>query len=217
MRNALSLLMVVLFSGVASAQAKINSVRVGFQPYADDAKGFKVGLWTPIHVEVQAGADGLRPSLLAVETPDSEDVGAVMTVSVPQLGPNERRLITNYAKPGKVSASFKLRLHNREDGELAQQGLSATPLKLGGRLYVTLGSKLPDLRDALKTLAPRPAGGDDATPTTWPRFAAFEDDAAALSDHAFGYETADLVILTTENADFLTALARDDKRDRKST
>src|SRR5438093_1601904 len=64
----------------------------------------------------------------------------------------------------------------------------------------------------VRALAPPRADGDGDANSTWPRFAAFEDDVALLPQHAFIYDAVDLLILTTDNAKFLTALQADAAR-----
>src|SRR5688500_9818588 len=45
---------------------KIDQVRVGFRAYANDATGqFKVGMWTPVYVDVIAGEKGVPVKDLA--------------------------------------------------------------------------------------------------------------------------------------------------------
>ena len=75
----------VLVPGIAAAQAKIEKVRVGFKPYNENINfaRYKVGLWTPVFVEITAGQNGLgalpgEPSAyLKITTPDFEGVETI--------------------------------------------------------------------------------------------------------------------------------------------
>src|SRR5262249_36668662 len=111
-----------------------------------------------------------------------------------------------------LSGNFKIRLRGAEGEEFSFPPHSARPLEIGARLYLTLGGRIPDLQDGLRVLAPRRAEGEGDANTTWPRFAAYEDDVALLPQHGFSYDAVDLVILATDNAKFLTALQADAAR-----
>src|SRR5262245_14724029 len=78
---ALFILLALAIPG-AFAQAptlpKIVEAQVGFKPHADDGRTptHKIGLWTPVAVRIQGGAnryDGDEALRLVVECEDSED------------------------------------------------------------------------------------------------------------------------------------------------
>jgi hypothetical protein len=215
MRQLLSLVTLLCIASATSAQApvKIEAVRVGFPSYtADDVSRFKVGLWTPVHVRVEAGPEGLPASRLVIETPDSEDVGTLLSVPIPQLPKGKKHTVLAYAKPGNLSGNFKIKIRvGNDDDTVSYAPFTTRPLDIGGRLYLTLGKKIPDLHEGLRTLAPRAVGEQDPN-STWPRFAAHEDDVALLPERGLVYEAVDLIILSTANDKFLTSLQSDSAR-----
>ena len=89
-----------------------------------------------MYVQLQAGPDGLRPSRLVIETPDSEDVGTMISAAVPKLEKNETHTVLAYAKPGNLSGNFKIKLRVADGEEFSYPQFSARPLEIGGRLYL---------------------------------------------------------------------------------
>src|SRR5262249_6358264 len=146
----------------------------GFLAYSDDdSNRFKVGLWTPVYVRLQAGPEGLPAGRVTIQTADSEGVGTLLSVAPPQLQKGGKHTVQAYAKPGNLSGNFKIRI-SAGDETVSYGPFSARPLDIGGRLYLTLGAKIPDLQDGLRALAPRAVGEQDPS-ATWPRFAAYEE------------------------------------------
>src|SRR5437588_10873761 len=118
MRNPLVLLalaVVALSPNLAHAQpTKIEKVRVGFRPYNEAANfgRYKIGLWTPVYVEITAGDKGLgkRPGeipFLHIETSDFEDVGTIFRTPVPPQEPGETRTVIAYTKTGNANNDIK--------------------------------------------------------------------------------------------------------------
>src|SRR5688572_14713569 len=102
--------------------AKIEQVRVGFRTYnANDGIGqFKVGMWTPVYVDVKAGLKGVpvrdpaAPPFLEFESSDSEGVGTFYRVPV-ALEPEEGRTFLGYTKPGNLDTASKVGVTLRWD------------------------------------------------------------------------------------------------------
>jgi hypothetical protein len=196
---------------------RIKSVVVGFRSFvAEEALGrFKVGLWTPIAVDLQAGPRGLSNAELSVETPDSEDVATIYKVAIGALEKNERRTVLTCTKPGNSDGRFRLTI--RQNGREVMGPMTApvqVPMDLAGRLYLTLGARLPALQDALVALQhKRPELGENQDKRdTFPRFAAFETDPSRLPTLALGYDAVDLMILMTTDNNLVQGLLRDADR-----
>jgi hypothetical protein len=203
---------------------KIDQVRVGFRAYhANDGSGqFKVGMWCPIYVDVTAGPKGVPAKqpmpYLQFECNDSEGVGTYYRVPV-SLEPNESRTFMGYVKPGNYDTATRIGVTLHWDGkEFPYRGSQfGTPLfDLGAHLYLSLGSRIPDLREALLSLAQLPnlPPQDFNNRDTAPRHAAFETDPSRLPELWFGYQDVDLMILSTDKKEFLTELLRDANRHR---
>src|SRR5262245_41312007 len=100
---------------LASAQEKkfqppeIKKIQVGFKTFRDeDQTAFKVGLWTPIYVEVFGGTEGIvppkgnnTPPYLKLTTDDSEDVCTDITLPV-NVEPLKTRTFIGYVKTGHM-------------------------------------------------------------------------------------------------------------------
>src|SRR6516164_9848594 len=84
-----------LVPSLAFAQAEkrlppeVKKFHIGFQTYhKEEQTAYKVGLWTPVYVELFGGTDGIMarpdrdPPYLEIETVDSEDVGTLIRIPV---------------------------------------------------------------------------------------------------------------------------------------
>jgi hypothetical protein len=202
---------------------KIDQVRVGFRAYANDASGqFKVGMWTPVYVDITAGPKGVPlkdpPAFLEFESTDSEGVGTFYRIHPVSLEPNEVRTFIGFTKPGNYETAGRVgvKLHwDEKTFEPRTQQLGAPLFELGAHLYLSLGSRIPDMREALLSLAqvPNMPPPDFNNRDTAPRYAAFETDPQRLPELWFGYQGVDLMILSTDSK-FLTELLREANRPR---
>ncbi len=217
MRHAfapLAAALLLLAPGLAAAQSgpRIEKVRIGFRPY-NEALNFgryKVGLWTPVYVEVSAGVKGLEGggrAFLEVTTPDFEGVGTIYRVPV-VLGPNETGVFVAYTKPGTSDGDLKveLRVGNRTHHAPPERFF---PMEVQGSIYLTLGRRVADLPAALRPKHADNKKDDDVQfqDDGRRRAALFEDNAALLPAHWYGYDGVDVVFLSADNAEFLTRLA----------
>jgi hypothetical protein len=185
-----------------------NPPRLGFQANVADTWGrFKAGLWAPVYVDLTAGSKGLPRCDLVVETNDSDSLRNEYRTPV-QLAPNESRTFVTYARPGDINPRLGIRL--RAGGEthtLSDAGVTVSAPGLAEFLYVTIGTRSEDLHRALLEMKERADSTDTA-----PRWAGFEDHADRLPQQWFGYDAVDLLVLTTDNADFLDKLRADSQR-----
>src|SRR4029077_13644462 len=87
---------------------------------------------------------------------------------------------------------------------------------LGSHLYLSLGSRTPDLREGLLSLAQMPnmPPQDFDNRDTAPRYATYEPDPLRLPELWFAYQDVDLMILNTDKKEFLTELLREANRPR---
>jgi hypothetical protein len=204
--------------------AKIDLVRVGFRAYnaADGSGQFKVGMWAPVYVDVTAGPKGVPPKNpmpeLKFECTDSEGIGTSYRVPI-SLEPNETRTFLGYVKPGNYDTATRIGVTLHVDDKTIPYRavqMGAPLFDMGAHLYLSLGSRIPDLRDALLSLAqvPNQPPPDINNRDTAPRYAAFETDPQHLPDLWFGYQNVDLLILSTDKKEFLTELLRDANRPR---
>jgi hypothetical protein len=204
--------LLLLLPSAGSAQQRdpihINSVRVGYT-FLGTVTDFKAGFWTPVYVDVQAWAQGVPRGELVVESVDSDDVRNRYTVALPALEPNEQATVVAYTKPG--SQGSEITVTALIDGKrVAQHQDSYAAMELGHQMFLAVGSHLPGLRSALNPKDPnRPEGEPAETRDQGPRHVTSVDDVRSLPNRWYAYEAVDLLILTTGDRDFLTALTND--------
>jgi hypothetical protein len=195
--------------------AKIVKTRVGFKPYNENINfaRYKVGLWTPVYVEIEAGQNGIgvRPGdpqpYLRIITPDFEGVETIFRTPL-HIEPNETRVVVGYTKTGNSSGDIRveLKIGNRP----AIHGPPERPMgmELGGHVYLALGRRVSDLPAALR---PKEDRKDDNNAQfrdfEQRRAAVFEEIADSLPQHWFGYDGIDVIFLSADNREFLTKLA----------
>jgi hypothetical protein len=202
----LSLLALPGYGAAEDPPVTIKDVRIGFRPNVPDNWGrFKPGLWAPVSVEVVGGPKGLPRCDLIIETNDCDAVQAEFTVPL-QLQPLERRTVVTYVRPGDANPRVVVSVRSR--GEILAQGqsndLGLSAINLGDSLYVSLGGRLTDLQSAVTEM-----NGKHEDHTTELRQAGYEIDMRALPERWFGYDGVDLLVLTTDNKEFLDKLAEE--------
>jgi predicted small secreted protein len=194
----------------SNAKVQIKSVQIGIKPgpvpASEDslrrAPLFKAGHWTPVVVEIE-GKGKLENAELVVEVIDADDVLNNYRTKLPVLefsAEQPTHTLLTYARPGKIDGPINVSVRSKEGQNLCPPN-EQTPygLEPSSFLYVTLGSRLPRLRIP---------GGDDKNRSE----VAAIDNPAELPTKWFGYQTADLVILTTGRKDFTSGLFDDDAR-----
>lgn len=207
--------------------AEIKKVHVGFKTYRDDNQtAYKVGLWTPIYIEVFGGTDGVLFSpkygspYLEIETADSEDVGT--TIHVPcVVEPLKSRLFLGYIKTGHFSSSsrdIRVTLHA---GGRTYKPFTHEPsfnLNMDAHLYLTLGPRVTEFHQAVRKIGQR--AGEKKDPNdlqmdfNQAQNVVYENDVERLPEKWFGYNSIDLMILSTDKREFLTALNQQNNTER---
>ena len=232
MRNIVPLLVVAAFWAIpslASAQIEkkfqppdIKKIHIGFQTFQQDVErtAAKIGLWTPVYVEVFGGTDGIapdaeRPPYIQIDTVDSEDVGTFIRIPNVIVEPLKSRTFIGYVKAGRAGGNeiqFTLVVKGRKLPERKIENYSM--LGIDSHLYLTLGSRISDLHRAMNKMN----GVDEEKEfngrpvSTQFRNVVFENDVEKLPDVWFGYNSVDLMILSTENRRFLTSLGNQPER-----
>lgn len=204
-----------------SPRVAIHSARVGLPTARGDEANpiCKFGAWAPLEVELELLAAVSEPARLVVETPDADGITTTLSIPVelraharsnssrvytstylrPAAGSGETTVTVRDAKGTAISEPFRIRsLHPRDS-------LTYVVLSLGSRLP---GFDLPK---------PTTSGPGETETTVGPlrggriELAAIAD-VARLPDRWFGYDTADLVVLSTSSAEFVKQLASDEKK-----
>jgi hypothetical protein len=230
MALALLLLLPLLAEAQSSKIVNIDSVRIGFlTPPSEpgdpvDAKSrpsyFKPGTWTPIYVDITAGQLGLENAFLTVETPDNDDIQNSYTVPLPRLDPKEYFQAVTYCKPGSDGGDFVIRIHNEKDSQdFAKKTLSFADyghLSLNELLYLGAGSRLGGLRRLANTISEEGQKQNAARSQLYQPRTSYVDDADQLPTRWFGYDSVDLMVLTTGNRDFTNKLLEEQNRRKEA-
>src|ERR1043166_1790194 len=231
MRLSLSALLAIsLLSSIAHAQGDkrlppdIKKIEVGFQTYSkDDLFSYKVGLWTPIYIEVFGGTDGIEPKgdhYLEIETVDSDDVGTRIRVPI-TVKPNASRVFTGYVKAGRMSQgggahdiTATLHAHGGKFNPRVFEQFAT--LEVDAHLYLTLGPRIAHLQAAVVRIDKQQGEPNENVDINnirqQFRNAVFENNVERLPEVWFGYNAVDLMILSTDNRIFLTSLNNDKQR-----
>ncbi len=188
---------------------RFDNIQVGFAAVPDpeepaDERGRlafqKAGAWTPVYVSFTTGNEEIRTGKIVVEATDSDDVQNAYTVPLPPGGlrPNEPYTFLAYTKPGSSHGELTITVH--ADDRTFEAKKVSDSLGTGDVLLLTVGSRLPGLR---QTLVPLNARSSRAAQT---RAAYVDTDVRALPDRWYGYAAVDLLILSTGNGEFITEL-----------
>ena len=103
-----------------------------------------------------------------------------------------------YTKPSGLQEKITVTIE--ADGKRFEKEQTVQSLSPGDVLYLTVGSRLPHLRQAL---APQNA---EPSVVSQVRFAYVDREVQALPNRWFGYSPVDLLLLTTGNRDFISLL-----------
>lgn len=236
----LAALSVLLLPAALVAQkpqkTRIADVHVGFRSGRDEVDKsqkylFKAGSWTPVTVIVQAGDDGFPGGELTVETTDSDDVQNTYTISLPPLERKQEHAAIAYTKPGSLNGEIVVSLRSENQTDLKKNTYNA--LDLNESLYLAVGGSLRGLRQSLvprnkpeeapEKPADNPAAGqddsgaeaDDSNGLNTIGRVAHIDKVEMLPQRWFGYSAVDLLILTTGNPDFVTALINPGEKEKQ--
>lgn len=198
--------------GMSSVQVQIKNVQIGLKPGPiptnEDtlrrAPLFKAGHWTPVFVEIE-GKGKLENADLVVEVIDADDVWNTYRRPLEVIEFSVEKptwSFVTYARPGKIDSPINVYLRNKQGQNLCPAN-EQTPYgqEASSYLYVTLGTRLAGLRLP---------GGDDRNNSR--AEVAVIDSVAELPTKWFGYNTADLVILTTGRKEFVSGLLDDEAK-----
>jgi hypothetical protein len=195
-----------------SLQMKVRKVQVGFRGYSEDAYLFKQGLWAPVYVELEqsadgsfslpVGADNYAHGRATIRVNDGDGVLGTYLKDFDLRKSDGSVVVVGYANPGPSMPQVQLNLTAGSSRYAMTTGEMYNNLGLGQHLYLTLGNRMPDLHKALVDMAPKSDEQSSA-----PRFAGYETQLERLPTEWFGYQAVDLLILTSDNKEFIKGLA----------
>jgi hypothetical protein len=205
----------------------IDNVRIGFitgpsEPGdPGDLKNrlsyFKPGAWTPVFVDITAGLQGLENATLSVETTDNDDIQNTYTVPLPRLDPKESIQAITYVKPGSGGGDIIITVNKGNQSAKHTRTFSQLDhLNLNELLYLTAGARLPGLRRLANTITEESQKQNSPRAQFYQPRSAYVDDADQLPTRWFGYDSVDLLILSTGNKDFTEKLLGDRNRRKEA-
>ena len=205
-------------------KVKITAVRVGLPPGGratdrDDTGAAvhicKFAAWAPVYVDLEILDPVKGPAELLIETPDADEITTTLTVPLRLDGLTPGQAVTArdlgvlpYIRPSASSGETTLTVRTAKGSAISEPFRLRTLHPKDTLTYVvlSLGNRLPGFE------LPRPQGAADSGPGAGLRNGRVElasiTEVGMLPDQWFGYDGADLVVLTTGSGsdDFLERL-----------
>jgi hypothetical protein len=188
---------------VAESPPHIEKVQVGLPAGKgeQDVLNFRPGAWAPVYVKIKAGADGNGRDhfKIRVQTNDDDNTTFSYDTVLPALVANQDYIAVGYTRP--AGGAFEVALLTAADQPVpgAAPETPATQqdrLEAADVLYLTLGGRPANLVKQ---------EGDKKGPEHF----AYIDDISHMPDRWFGYQAADVVILSTGSEAFVGSLKND--------
>src|SRR5579859_2589603 len=165
---------------------------------------FKPGFWAPVSVDIIVGDEPLPAGQLSVESADPEDIENVYTVNLPVLNPGQPITVQTYIKVGSRTGEVITRVTNKGT-EVATKKSNFDAMNAEDLLFVAIGAPLPGLRQTLvdEYKKNNDNNNNNFNRTSTQGFVARLETVGSMPRNWFGYQGADMVLLTTSNADFV--------------
>lgn len=194
-------------------KVSIEKVEVGFKAGVGQETRFKAGAWTPVYVDLQA-PKGLLPkeAELLIETADSDNLRNRYQVDVPAIEEEQTITVLTYLRPGNMNSDINVIVRGRDGREIHSvkaQKFSQHSLSPNQFLYLVAGSRLPRLKGALLKKPGEENRPDEDMDDSGARRFAYLDRVEQLPTRWFGYQGADLLILTTSKETFIKGLVEE--------
>jgi hypothetical protein len=192
----------------------MTGVRIGLAGDPDGTRS-RNGAWAPLYVTLQPGKDNGPADgwTVVVESTDGEGIPYRASRAVRVFDPGKEQGVLVYVRPGSDGSEFTVKLHGA-DGKLVEDPIRVRRNASGGSrevlgpqdiFYLALGAPLEGLRGALQQ-----AGNVDLDRGT--RAFGVIEQVAQLPDRWYGYDAADVVVLTTGSTNFIKNLEADAER-----
>lgn len=218
------------------APVEITDIRVGLPPgrfvaergdSGEAAHVSKNHVWAPVYVDFAVIRQVTRKAAIVLETKDAEDLKYTTWVPLPDLtslppGTELKSIELPQIPYVKPSGQDELIVSIRVPGEgnpanwrslSAPKRIATVPVRnIGKYVVLSLGTKLPGFDLPKENQGDTPPQGDAMRALRGGRLeTAAITQVAQMPDRWFGYDTADIVILTTgaSDRDFLQALFTD--------
>ena len=196
-----------------------EKVRVGLPSGVPNVGRMRQGAWAPVYIPLTAGPNGnsQQQFKIVLEAVDAEENPYRYSVAVPALNTGSREVVVGYLRA--PNQEFTIALQTVEgktlQGPIKHPRAAEPEALIMPGFLVMGGAKLPKLKAALQVDEAKAKGGpqgeevkppDAEDDNTFARSYARIDEVEDMPDRWFGYEAADVVILTTDKRDFITKL-----------
>jgi hypothetical protein len=208
--------LMMTLAGVVSAPAlaaapraiEVENLRVGFTSNTR-SNLFKLGTWTPVWVQLRAGAERFA-GVMEVIVPDDDGTPTAFRQFV-DVAPHSSERFTTYARPGSGDPDFTIRLLDRRGRRRAPDVSGASvakldPLRPDEMLLITLGRPQGvEIIPSLPSFTPDPNNnsGRVGNELTVARIDTLSD---ALPGRWYGFEAAEAIVLDTNDRDVMAKL-----------
>lgn len=192
----------------APPAVEVQSVRVGF----GGGNAYKLGCWTPVRVQLKAGAERFS-GVLVLSTPDDDGVPSSFTLPI-DLPAGESTRVTAYARPGGPDAEFDIQILDPQGRRVVNAPQAITlpngPASLMPDEFVILTLGQPMGIDQVPNLPGFAAGGNGPAALTSSRTGVvverIEHQSDQLPGRWYGFDAAGAVIVDTDDRESLQAL-----------
>lgn len=199
----------------AQTVPSIEQVRVGL-PSGGESGRSRRGAWSPIYVVLQAGREGVTRGQyrLVVQASDQESTPYRYTVDIPAIGGEQQVVVVGYFRPTQFGNDIDLRIQTSDGKTVAERthAIQDTLREIvgsGALLFTSLGSPLTGLK---RSLLPEGVQANieeaDLEDRGAKRFASVEE-VRWMPDHWIGYDSTDLLVMTTHRENFVKDLIAD--------
>ena len=195
----------------ASSPPAIGKVRIGLPSGTPDGGRMRQGAWAPVYIALTAGPNGNQQQFkLVLDALDAEDNPYRYSVPVPALIGGAQEVVIGYLRAPNQEITVSLQTLDGKTLESKKQmrSVDAEPLRPIVPLFVVMGGdKLPKLKSALLPDPAKAGEVDDLTvENTVARGYGRINKVDDMPDRWFGYDAADVIILTTDNDNFMKDL-----------
>ncbi len=209
--------------GPSTPPTLANKVRIGLPSGTADGGRMRQGAWAPIYITLTGNGpkgNGQADFKVVLDALDAEENPYRYSIPVPALEAAEQKVVIGYLRAPNQEFTVSVQT---PDGKTVQgpfkqmRAAEAEPLRPIIPLFVVIGgASLPKLKASLLPDPAKPGEGDDVVvETTVARGYARITKVADMPDQWFGYDAADVIILTTDNDTFMNELIGKDAAPRR--
>jgi hypothetical protein len=223
---ALALLLLLPLAPLRAADITLSAA-VGYVSTEPDSAGriLKQGFWAPVYVQIQNPSTSKSTigagTTVIVQMTDSEGMDSEFVQHLPvDVPPGNTVDVTVLARPASANEDIGLSLVDADGHVLARTSSSLRNshrlISPNNVLYLSLGSTLPALESAMRTLDKKDKPDDDLNTQPYTRSCncAVIRQVSDLPRRWIGFEGVDVIVLSTSDSQFVHDLLDRTNKDR---